>query len=118
MMLAKPGKSPDDVNSYRPISLFASNYLLFKKVLPQRLKIIIDPNQHRIIDIIEKALKEKVVFRDAAQAFDKVWHRGLVNKLEKGISKQYVEVIKSYLILYDRLFRVKQEEKYLDLMKI
>lgn len=42
MMLAKPGQPPDDINSYRPISLFVSNYLLFEKVLSQRLKIIIN----------------------------------------------------------------------------
>jgi hypothetical protein len=43
---------------------------------------------HRITDIIEKTLENKgvcsAVFLDVAQAFDRVWHKGL-----QDLSKEY-----------------------------
>ena len=64
---------------------------------------------HRITDIIEKALEDKMicsaVFLDAAKAFDKVSHEGLLEKLKLLFPKEYTEVLKSYLS--NRYFRIK-----------
>ena len=56
---------------------------------------------HRNKDIIERALEENQIcstlFLDVAQAFDKVWHKGLIYKLNKNFSTQYVEILTSYI---------------------
>lgn len=48
----------------------------------------------RIMDVIKQALEEKqtcsALFLTVAQAFDKVWHEGLIYKLNKTLPKQYV----------------------------
>ena len=75
---------------------------------------------HRITNIIENALESKkvcsTIFLDVAQAFDKVWHRGLQFKLNNYLPKQYYEILKSYIT--DRFFRVKFKDEYSDLKKI
>ena len=75
---------------------------------------------HRITDTIEKALEKKLIcstiFLDVAQAFDKVWHKGLIHKLNKMLPKQYADVLKSYIS--ERLFRVKQEDDYSELREV
>ena len=53
---------------------------------------------------------------DVAQAFDKVWHKGLIYELSKMFSTQYVEILTSYIS--NRLFRIKQEDEYSDLKEI
>ena len=138
-MIPKPGKPPNDVSSYRPISLLPIMSKLFEKLLLKRLTPIIEkksliPNHqfgfrhkhstidqvHRITNLIEKALEEKMVcstiFLDVAQAFDKVWHQGLIYKLNKHLPKSYVELLSSYLS--ERLCRVKQENEYSELKEI
>jgi hypothetical protein len=53
---------------------------------------------HRITAIIEQALEEKQVcatmFLDVAQAFDKVWHAGLLHKIEQLLSTQHSQLLK------------------------
>lgn len=77
---------------------------------------------HRITNIIEKALEEKLIcstiFLDVEQAFDKVWHKGLILKkmLKKMLPKQYVDMLESYIC--ERLFRVKQEDEYSGLREV
>lgn len=138
-MVAKPGKPPNDVSSYRPISLLPVISKLFEKILLKRLKLIIEEKEltpvhqfgfreshstvdqvHRITNIIEKALEEKkvcsAVFLDVAQAFDRVWHEGLFYKLRKLLPVQFSQLLESYLS--DRYFRVKQEDAYTDLRPI
>lgn len=102
IMIKKPNKTEEDVSSYRPISLLPVLSKLFEKLFLKRLKPLIDlpdhqfgfRNQHSTIDqihrvtsVIEKVFEEKkyciTVFLDVAQAFDKVWHEGLVYKLSK-----------------------------------
>ncbi|CAG9828874.1 unnamed protein product [Diabrotica balteata] len=139
IMIAKPGKSPNEVTSYRPISLLPVMSKLFEKLLLKRLKPIIErknliPNHqfgfrnqhstkdqvHRITNIIEKTLEENkvcsTIFLDVAQAFDKVRHDGLNYKLRRFMPKQCSEILKSYFA--NRYFRVKQEEVYTDLREI
>jgi hypothetical protein len=64
---------------------------------------------HRITSVIEKALV-------LAQAFDKVWHEGLIHKLETFLPEQYAQILKSYRT--ERYFGLKQEEAYSDLKEI
>jgi len=53
---------------------------------------------------------------DVSQAFDKVWHDGLLYKLKLLVPHTYFNVIKSYLT--GRYFRVKFKEVHTDLHKI
>lgn len=139
IMIPKPGKPPHKVASYRPISLLPIISKLFEKLLLKRMKPIIERNNvipnhqfgfrnkhatidqvHRITNIIEKALEEKnicsAIFLDVAQAFDRVWHKGLIHKLEKILPKQFTQILSSYI--KNRYFRVKQEDSYSELKKI
>lgn len=50
-----------------------------------------------------------MVFLDVAQAFNRVWHEGLINKLNHYLPK-FIDLIQSYLS--DRLFHVKHENEY------
>ena len=139
IMILKPGKPPNDVKSYRPISLLPIISKLFEKILLKRLNPVIEqkkliPNHqfgfrqkhstcdqvHRITNVIEKALEEKMicsaVFLDVSQAFDKVWHEGLLHKLRSILPKQFVALLTSYVS--DRTFRVKHDQEYSQLRDI
>jgi hypothetical protein len=112
---------------------------LFEKLLIKRLKPIIErknliPNHqfgfrskhsiidqvHRITNVIEQALEEKkvcsAIFLDVAQAFDKLWHEGLNQKLRTIVSKQSAKILESYLT--ERFFRIKQGDAYSELKEI
>ena len=75
---------------------------------------------HRITDIIEKALERKMicsaVFLDISQAFNTVWFRGLLHKLESILPSQYNLLLKSYLT--DCKFCIQQEDVYSELKDI
>ena len=138
-MIPKSGKPPEEVTSYRPISLLPIISKLFEKLLLERLKPIIERKHiipshqfgfreehstidqvHRITDIIEKCLEEKkicsTIFLDVAQAFDKVWHRGLEIKMRKLLPKPFSQLLKSYIS--DRHFRIRQEDISTSLRRI
>lgn len=131
IMLLKPGKPPENVTSYRPISLLPSLSKLLEKLLLKRLKPIIEETNlipehqfgfrnghstvdqvHRVTNVISKALEEKKyccgVFLDVSQAFDKVWHKGLLIKLRDQLPHTWCALLESYLT--DRQFRVTHEE--------
>lgn len=139
IMIPKPGKPPHETTSYRPISLLPIMSKLFEKLLLKRLKPIIEERNlipdyqfgfrekhstidqvHRITNIIEKALEENkvctTIFLDVAQAFDKVWHKGLINKLKNMLPKQFADILESYLS--QRMFRVRQDDAYSELKPI
>ena len=139
IMIPKPGKPPIDVKSYRPISLLPIISKLFESIIQKRIQVYIDrfkviPNHqfgfrkshatidqiHRITDFIEKAFERKEicssVFLDVAQAFDKVWHKGLIYKLNRFLPSSYVKLLSSYLS--DRTFRVREENEYSSLKDI
>ena len=75
---------------------------------------------HRITDVIEKAFEEKnvcsAVFLDVAQAFDKVWHEGLLHKLRCQLPKSFCDFLTSFLS--ERYFRVKLQDSYSELKPI
>lgn len=139
IMIAKPGKPPHETSSYRPISLLPIMSKLFEKLLLKRLKPLLDSKNiipehqfgfreqhstidqvHRITDVIEKTLEEKkvcsTIFLDVAQAFDKVWHEGLLLKLRRVLPSEFADVIESYLA--DRVFRIRHEDAYSELKNI
>ena len=139
IMIPKQGKPPNELTSYRPISLLPVLSKLFEKILLKRLtpiveaKVLVPKHQfgfrqkhstidqvHRITHNIEQALEEKkvcsAVFLDVSQAFDKVWHDGLMHKLKKALPACYANILESYLA--DRYFRIKQEDVYSDFKKI
>lgn len=125
IMIKKPDKPEEETASYRPISLLPAISKLFEKLLHKRLKPLLNiPDHqfgfrskhstvdqvHRVTSIIEEALEEKkycsAVFLDVAQAFDKVWHEGLVCKLSRSLPGNYCRLLESYLS--GRRFRVVQ----------
>lgn len=139
IMILKPGKDPKELNSYRPISLLPIVSKLFEKMLLHRLEPIIEEanlipkhqfgfrgkhgtieQTHRLVKQISNDLENKrycsAAFLDISQAFDKVWHTGLLYKLKKNIPYQYYLIIKSYLT--DRFSLVKQQDSRSELFKI
>lgn len=128
IMICKPDKAKDIPSSYRPISLLPVLGKLFEKLLLRKLEPLIDQNnlipsfqfgfrrKHSTIDqalsVFQKAgaaLENRqfccAVFLDVAQAFDKVWHQGLLHKLQLILPLSYCQLLQSYLT--NRQFRVQ-----------
>lgn len=128
VMVPKPNKPENKITSYRPISLLTTFSKIFERLFVQRLLPILEkcniipehqfgfrhlhgtPEQcHRVVKIITEALQRKMycsaVFLDVQQAFDKVWHKGLLYKLKKLLPAPYFMFLKSYL--HGRSFYVK-----------
>ena len=95
--IPKPGKPPEEVQSYRPISLLPILSKVFERLLITRIRPILQEKHiipdhqfgfrkkhatteqiHRIVNIIHEAQEEDqyftAAFLDMTQAFDKVWH--------------------------------------------
>ncbi|PNF38133.1 hypothetical protein B7P43_G14602 [Cryptotermes secundus] len=131
-MIWKPGKNPADVTSYRPMSLLLTiSEVLEKLILNKRNKESNPqtwiPNHqfgfrrahstiqqsHRIANTITNALNNKqyctAAFVDIAQAFDKVWHPGLLYKIKRIFPINYYSLLKPYLS--ERFFDVKINEE-------
>jgi hypothetical protein len=53
---------------------------------------------------------------DISQAFDEFWHLGLLYKLRQSLPLNYYLILKSYL--HNRLFQVKIEDAYTNLLPI
>jgi hypothetical protein len=58
----------------------------------------------------------KTAFLDISQAFDKVWHAGLLYKLRLSLPLDYFFILKSYL--RSRHFLVKVETQYTELSSV
>lgn len=129
-MVPKPGKDATLVTSYRPISLLPLLSKLFEKLIIKQLwpilnsKHVIPTHQfgfrekhstleqvHRITSEIRKAFEEKkycsAIFLDVAQAFDKVWHEGLLYKIKEIFPENIYKLLNSYLS--NRMFSVRQK---------
>lgn len=127
-MILKPSKCCNEVVSYRPISLLSSFSKLFEKLLMHRLFnednfCLAIPNHQfgfrrehgtdqqlfRVTQFILKAFEEhqicSAVYIDISEAFDRVWHEGLLCKLVKILPRNLFNVLQSYLS--DREFLVK-----------
>lgn len=118
IMIPKPGKPPDSPESYRPISLLPLFSKMFERIILKRILPIIEasiPNTqfgfrhnhstihqvHRLVDKISYTLEKKLIctaaFLDVSQAFDRVWHNGLLFKLKSILPPYYFLLFKSYL---------------------
>lgn len=132
-MILKPGKPPTEVKSYRPISLLPLLSKLFEKMLLHRILPILEEQKiipdhqfgfrahhgtteqiHRVASTIRQALEKReycsAAFLDIQQAFDRVWHKGLLCKLKLCLPHPAYLLLESYL--QDRVFRVKTEGCY------
>lgn len=133
IMIPKPGKPVNEVNSFRPISLLPIPSKLFEKLLMKRIRNDLDlstiipeyqfgfrkrhstiQQTHRIVNKIASSLEEKTlctaVFLDVAQAFDKVWHTGLLYKIKNTLPSPYYLLLKSYIS--ERHFQIKYNNSY------
>jgi len=131
ILIPKPDKPPDLPSSYQPISLLPSFSKILEKIILKRLnpvsisQNIIPHTQfgfknkhsslhqvHRIIDIISQSLENKQyftgVFLDVAQAFDPVWHEGLLYKI-RFLPAPLFLIIKSFL--HNQSFVVRCEDE-------
>ena len=121
-MIPKPNKPENLVTSCRPISLlyviskvFERRFL--KRLLPVFEKHHIVPDHqfgfrhkhgtseqcHRIVETISTRKQySSAVFLDVQQAFDKVWHEGLLFKLKILLPAPFYSLFKSCFT--DRLF--------------
>lgn len=139
IMIGKPGKEPTDVSSYRPISLLSVISKLLERLVLRRLNVDLPPENwipdhqfgfrqkhstvqqvHRITQTVNKALENKQycsgVFLDISQAFDKVWHPGLIYKIKHILPSNYFNLLKSYLS--ERTFQTKVNEAKSDYFSI
>jgi hypothetical protein len=107
--------------NYRPVSLLISLSKIMEKIVFTRLYNFLleiqflnrfqsgfrpgdsTVNQlilivHKIYEALESGKEVRMVFLDISKAFDKVWHRGLIYKLELlGVEDPLLKWIKSYL---------------------
>ena len=127
--IPKPGKDNSLPSNYRPISLISIIGKTFEKVILARLEAhsskckLLPDEQHgfraqhstlhqllRTTDLIYESFGNRncmaAIFLDIAKAFDKVWHEGLLHKLNAlKFPPQLVHIISSYLS--NRTFAVK-----------
>jgi hypothetical protein len=128
ILLLKPGKPPHELTSYLPISLLPVVSNVFEKLLLNRIlplvayHSLIPDHQfgfrkrhstmeqtHCVVQRIHEALETKQycseAFLDISQAFDKVWHTGILYKLRWALPLNHFLLLKSYLL--NRHFIVK-----------
>jgi hypothetical protein len=136
ILILKSGKPLNELTSYQPISLFPIVSKVFEKLLLKRLLPVVENNRlipshqfgfrqrhstieqlHRIVQRINKALENQqycsAAFLDTSQAFNKVWHTGLLYMLRPSLFLNYVLILKSYL--HSIQFLVKVETEYEEL---
>ena len=139
ILFPKPNKPIDNSSSYRPISLLPFFAKLLEKLILNRIFPIIKEKKlipdtqfgfrehhstihqiHRLADTIacslEKKLYTSAVFLDVAQAFDKVWHPGLLFKLKSFLPPSYFLFFKTYL--NERHFLVRSGTEYSNISPI
>lgn len=132
--IPKPGKNPAYTENYRPISLIPIIAKVIEKLILKRLLKYINEISYiphfqfgfkekystthqllRITELVYKSFEQKkhslAVFLDVTQAFDRVWHEGLIFKLqESGLPHYLVKIIQSFL--KERVFSVRINSTY------
>ena len=127
----KPGKPANSPTSYRPISLLPTISKLYERILLERIKPYLHAipkhqfgfkTKHstchqiqRISEIIVHGFEKKqyttAAFLDLTQAFDKVWHRGLQQKLKiLNLPIYLLKTITSFIS--NRSFKVRVETDF------
>jgi hypothetical protein len=71
---------------------------------------------HAINAALESKQNCSAAFLDISQAFDRVWHIGLLHKLRHSLPLNYFLILKSYLL--NRHFQVKIENTFTDLLPV
>lgn len=123
IMIPKHGKPDHLLSSYRPISLLPVLSKVFERLFWTRMLPYVNlpshqfgftlghgtPEQcHRVVHFIQSALQDKEycasVYLDILQAFDRVWHLGLLYKIKLIMPSTIFLVIQAYL--KDRQFKV------------
>ena len=132
-------KDPNKPESYRSISLLPTTAKLLERLLLYKRNI--DPHTedwiamyqfrfweqhstihqtHRVSHLTNQSIERKgyctSIFLDISQAFDKVWHRGLLLKIMKLLQITYFDLLKSYLS--NRQFKVRVDEARSNLFPI
>ncbi|UYV73175.1 hypothetical protein LAZ67_10002087 [Cordylochernes scorpioides] len=119
LAILKPGKTSDDPNNYRPISLLCIPYKILERIILNRISPIIEeylpieqagfrPGRNcaeqtlalttTIEDGFQKKLKTGAVFVDLTAAYNTVWREGLLYKLSKIINcKNIIKLINNFL---------------------
>jgi hypothetical protein len=71
---------------------------------------------HKINEALETKQYCSAAFLDISQAFNRVWHTGLLHKLRQFLPLNYYLILNSYLL--NRHFQVKVEDSYTDLLPV
>jgi len=131
--ILKPGKPADEVTSYRPISLLPILSKLSEKLFLTRLQPLLHEQRtipdhqfgfrqkhatieqvHCVTNAITEVLESHkyctAAFLDISQAFDKVWHEGLICKLRPLFPATIHKLLRSYLEHW--YFLIKYREAY------
>lgn len=139
ILILKPGKPAEEVKSYRPISLLPAMSKVLEKLILSRIEPVLTARKiipthqfgfrpkhatieqiHRVCTNISQTLEDKkycsAAFLDISQAFDKVWHTGLLYKLKKILPLSYFLTLKSYL--EDRHFLVKYQDAHTSIFPV
>lgn len=140
IFLPKPGKPRQHAGNYRPISLLSCLGKVAEKVVLCRLreqvevKNVLQSEQfgfrqghstthqlHRVVETVTSGFNVAkytgAVFLDVAKAFDRVWHAGLLHKMQKaGISRAMCRIIAAFL--QRRNFRTKHESTLSQMRRI
>ncbi|GBP00744.1 Probable RNA-directed DNA polymerase from transposon X-element [Eumeta japonica] len=139
VMISKPGKDVTQVTSYRPISLLPVLSKIFEKIVlksltPHIATTNLIPNHqfwfrekhstieqvHRITNLIRETFESKrycsALFIDISQAFDKVWHEGLLYKISTLLPENVHKLFTSYLS--NRSFVVRSKSTFSSVKRI
>jgi hypothetical protein len=138
IVIPKPGIDLKDPTSYRPISLLSAISKVLERLLAHktttdekyvnsipdhqfgfRHKHCTTQQVHRISHTVNEAFEHKKyctsAFLDVSQAFDKIWHEGLLFKIWDTLPS-YFNLLRSYL--RDRTFRIKITDQKSDTFPI
>lgn len=134
IVFQKPGKDAQFPQNYRPISLLSGVSKILEKIILARINLFLETNHiiqdeqfgfrpkhsanHQVLRITEYVVKgfndnktTAAVFLDVAQAFDRVWHEGLLSKMMTTKMPVYIiKLVASYL--RRRSFRVHHQGAY------
>ena len=118
--LRKPGKEPEKLTSYRPITMLPCLGKIMERIIQRRLEYIVEKQDLlsesqcgfrrglgtmdillRVEHVIRKSLGSGeicvVVYIDLKSAFDKIWREGMIYKLIKlGIKGKIVKWLQNY----------------------
>lgn len=128
--LPKPGKNINEPGNYRPIALLSSISKVYEKIILEELRRHltdkIRPEQsgfranhsttQQLVSLVDK-LSNKLnnrehiatLFLDVEKAFDRVWHEGLIYKMQQmDIPLHLIKLIESFLT--GRTFSVRSDD--------